>query len=45
MEDELDDPTEEEIKAYLSGNLCRWLACESQLRAIKNYLNRNRDKE
>ena len=45
MEDELDDPTEEEIKAYLSGNLCRCSGYESQLRAIKNYLNRNRDKE
>ena len=38
-------PTEEEIKAYLSGNLCRCSGYESQLRAIKNYLNRNRDKE
>jgi len=37
--------TEEEIKAYLSGNLCRCSGYESQLRAIKNYLNRNRDKE
>ena len=36
---------EEEIKAYLSGNLCRCSGYESQLRAIKNYLNRNRDKE
>ena len=45
MEDELDDPTEEEIKSYLSGNLCRCSGYESQLRAIKNYLNRNRDKE
>ena len=35
----------EEIKAYLSGNLCRCSGYESQLRAIKNYLNRNRDKE
>ena len=45
MEDELNDPTEEEIKAYLSGNLCRCSGYESQLRAIKNYLNRNRDIE
>ena len=45
MEDELNNPTEEEIKAYLSGNLCRCSGYESQLRAIKNYLNRNRDKE
>lgn len=45
MEDELNNPTEEEIKTYLSGNLCRCSGYESQLRAIKNYLNRNRDKE
>ena len=44
MEDELNNPTEEEIKAYLSGNLCRCSGYESQLRAIKNYLNRNRIK-
>ena len=41
MEDELNDPTEEEIKEYLSGNLCRCSGYESQLRAIKNYLKRN----
>ena len=45
MEDELNNPTEEEIKAYLSGNLCCCSGYESQLRAIKNYLNRNRDIE
>ena len=45
MERELKDPTEEEIKEYLAGNLCRCSGYESQLRAIKNYLNRNRDKE
>lgn len=45
MEDELNNPTEEEIKAYLSGNLCRCSGYESQLRAIKNYLNRNRNIE
>ena len=45
MEDDLNNPTEEELKAYLSGNLCRCSGYESPLRAIKNYLNRNRDKE
>ena len=45
MERELKDPTEDEIKEYLAGNLCRCSGYESQLRAIKNYLNRNRDKE
>ena len=32
------DPTDEEIKAYLSGNLCRCSGYEGQLRGIKNYL-------
>lgn len=41
MEDELTDPSEQEIKEYLSGNLCRCSGYESQLRAIRNYLNRN----
>lgn len=40
MEDELTDQSEQEIKEYLSGNLCRCSGYESQLRAIKNYLNR-----
>ncbi|MDT3844296.1 MAG: (2Fe-2S)-binding protein [Bacillota bacterium] len=33
------DPTEDEIKEYLSGNLCRCTGYESQLRAVKNYLD------
>ncbi len=32
------DPTDEEIKAFLSGNLCRCSGYEGQLRGIKNYL-------
>ena len=43
MEDELKDPTEDEIKEYLSGNLCRCSGYESQLRAIKDYLNREKE--
>lgn len=35
---ELDDPTEEEILEYLSGNLCRCSGYMSQLRAIKAFL-------
>lgn len=35
---ELQDPTEEEIQEYLSGNLCRCTGYQSQLRAVKNYL-------
>ena len=31
MEDELNNPTEEEIKAYLSGNLCRCTGYAGQM--------------
>lgn len=33
------DPTDEEILAFLSGNLCRCSGYEGQLRGIRNYLN------
>lgn len=39
MERELKNPSDEEIKEYLEGNLCRCTGYVSQLRAIKNYLN------
>ena len=39
MEKELEDPTEEEIKEYLAGNLCRCSGFVSQLRSIKAYLS------
>ena len=32
-------PTDDEIRAYLSGNLCRCSGYEGQLRGIRNYLN------
>ena len=32
------DPSEEEIKEYLVGNLCRCSGYEGQLRGIKNFL-------
>lgn len=38
MERELSDPTEEEIKEYLAGNLCRCSGYMSQLRAVRKYL-------
>ncbi len=38
MKRELKDPTEEEIKHYLNGNLCRCTGYVSQLRAIKKYM-------
>lgn len=40
MEKELKDPTEEEIKEYLTGNLCRCSGYMGQLRAVKKYLDR-----
>ena len=39
MERELQDPTEDEIKEYLAGNLCRCSGYMSQLRAVKKYLD------
>ena len=33
------DPTDEEILAYLSGNLCRCSGYEGQLRGIRAFLN------
>ncbi|MGF0033046.1 (2Fe-2S)-binding protein [Bariatricus sp. SGI.154] len=36
------DPSEEEIKEYLAGNLCRCSGYEGQLRAIKQFLEYRR---
>lgn len=33
------DPTDEEIRAYLTGNLCRCSGYEGQLRGIRAYLD------
>lgn len=38
MKKELKKPTEEEIKHYLAGNLCRCTGYMAQLRAVKKYL-------
>ncbi|MPW26091.1 2Fe-2S iron-sulfur cluster binding domain-containing protein [Alkalibaculum sp. M08DMB] len=42
MKRELVNPTEDSIKHYLSGNLCRCTGYMGQLRAIKKFLNATR---
>lgn len=38
MKRELSNPTEEEIRQYLSGNLCRCTGYMGQMRAIRKYM-------
>ena len=33
------DPTDDEVRAFLAGNLCRCSGYDGQLRGIRNYLN------
>ena len=33
------NPSDDEIRAYLAGNLCRCSGYDGQLRGIRNYLN------
>ena len=40
MKKELFNPDDDQIKAYLSGNLCRCTGYASQMRAIKAYLRK-----
>lgn len=45
MRRELTDPTDEEIKEYLSGNLCRCTGYVSHMRAIKKFLAQKQKEE
>lgn len=38
------NPTDDEIRAYLAGNLCRCSGYEGQLRGIRNYLDSREEK-
>lgn len=42
---EKQDPTDEEIKEYLAGNLCRCSGYEGQLRGIRAYLDWKNQRE
>lgn len=42
---ETPDPTDDEIRAFLAGNLCRCSGYEGQLRGIRNFLNSRKPKK
>jgi len=42
---ETPDPTDDEIRRYLAGNLCRCSGYDGQLRGIRNYLNSRKGKD
>lgn len=42
---EIPDPTDDEIRAFLAGNLCRCSGYDGQLRGIRAYLDSRKNKE
>ena len=42
---ELPDPTDQEIREYLAGNLCRCSGYEGQMRAVKEFMKYKAEKE
>lgn len=45
MERELEDPSEDEVREFLAGNLCRCTGYASQMRGIMKYLSYKRGRE
>ena len=43
MARELQNPTDDEIRHYLAGNLCRCTGYQGQLRAIRRYLTERKE--
>lgn len=43
MARELRNPTDDEIRHYLAGNLCRCTGYQGQLRAIRRYLTERKE--
>lgn len=45
MGKELDHPSDQEVREYLSGNLCRCTGYAGQMRAIRAWLDERAEKE
>ena len=43
MARELQNPTDDEIRHYMAGNLCRCTGYQGQLRAIRRYLTERKE--